>query len=729
MLLVARPFLGTLLLVFVAVSSASHVASAAGAACPSSLARVSPISLSPATWPAGELDKYTALNLASDQDKPEGSASAQGGIVTGTAEALAVHVGTDCLRKGGNAIDCALAVSLTQITLALGEYVSFLGHTFLVSYNASQGQVHSINGGFNVPLGESDPRSIPGCSVPAPNNGRTVPVPAVFSAFQLAADCYGSLPWSTLFDAPLYFATHGFPLTRRTVAVMFSASVFPILNATAEGRHVLYDDQGAPRRAGQMFYQPELADLLQKIATQGAAYAYQGDMATRLATAVQSNGGTLSVTDLAQYQALLVEPVRQNFSFPYQQPSRAAAASSSSSSASFSSSSSSSTSTSSSFSSSARLSSSLNVEVFANGFPSNGGLHVIEALNLLELYAANGVNFSIYPDDAAAVGALFRVSSYSWLVGVVCELVTQGPALLSSAFQSVLHLSVDFSSSNRVTKTYAATIYRVLTDPTQQAGLRQIFQKFLAIKQKASSSSGSPPPDFSLLGLSPHDHEASSALDDELRELHKYIRGSHSAAVIVSDPQGNVVSLLHSINSDPYGTGIFVDGVAVPNAFCSQQKRILLTGAGNRVPDEVEPLIVLANGKPIMAGSEIGAGLREVSMVKALLMLSSSRFGAKTANEARDFYNAVFPSAKVCHGDASRVGCHFPLNVTVSQGAFSDSVLATVRASGQGVTEIPSKLVPYSTGFWVGARFDGVDGSAQTASAPHRLNGWAEGFS
>jgi hypothetical protein len=79
-----------------------------------------------------------------------------------------------------------------------------------------------------------------------------------------------------------------------------------------------------------------------------------------------------------------------------------------------------------------------------------------------------------------------------------------------------------------------------------------------------------------------------------LRLLNQTVSPNHSAAVVAVDEQGNVASLLHTCNCYGWGsTGIFVDGVSIPNSASFQQRQIADASAGARLAEGLNPLIVL----------------------------------------------------------------------------------------------------------------------------------------
>lgn len=84
----------------------------------------------------------------------------------------------------------------------------------------------------------------------------------------------------------------------------------------------------------------------------------------------------------------------------------------------------------------------------------------------------------------------------------------------------------------------------------------------------------------------------------------------HSSSIVAVDGEGNVAAVLHSINTSLWGeSGLVIDGVSIPDAATFQQALIDDTGPGKRLPTQTEPVIVLKEGKPVLATSAIGAAI------------------------------------------------------------------------------------------------------------------------
>src|SRR5262249_6947888 len=99
-------------------------------------------------------------------------------------------------------------------------------------------------------------------------------------------------------------------------------------------------------------------------------------------------------------------------------------------------------------------------------------------------------------------------------------------------------------------------------------------------------------------------------------------RLNHSDVVVAVDEKGNIASICHSSNANVWGTtGIFVDGVSIPDSACFQQEAIKQVGAGIRLPDPMNPHIVLKNSKPILASSCMGDSLHEIAIQNLVSIL------------------------------------------------------------------------------------------------------------
>lgn len=120
--------------------------------------------LSPANWKPTDKKRVEQMEMLPFPPQ-ERMIEGRSAIVSNTGSPIAVQAGLEALKDGGTAADAAATVALTQITTALGSYVSFAGIAELVYFEAKTGKVYSMNAGWNSYRGETDPKTIPGADL------------------------------------------------------------------------------------------------------------------------------------------------------------------------------------------------------------------------------------------------------------------------------------------------------------------------------------------------------------------------------------------------------------------------------------------------------------------------------------------------------------------------------------------------------------------------------------
>src|SRR3954464_6066515 len=121
---------------------------------------------------------------------------------------------------------------------------------------------------------------------------------------ELAHRRHGKLPWASLFEPAIRLAESGFPMSPRLHALV-AADRF--LAEDDNARRYFYAADGTPKAAGTMLRNPELAEVLRKVAAQGTDAFYRGEIARDIAATVRSHKrrpGDLAESDLADYAAI-----------------------------------------------------------------------------------------------------------------------------------------------------------------------------------------------------------------------------------------------------------------------------------------------------------------------------------------------------------------------------------------------------------------------------------------
>jgi gamma-glutamyltranspeptidase / glutathione hydrolase len=107
----------------------------------------------------------------------------------------------------------------------------------------------------------------------------------------------------------------------------------------------------------------------------------------------------------------------------------------------------------------------------------------------------------------------------------------------------------------------------------------------------------------------------------EFKKENEY-KNNHSASIVAIDKWGNMVAMLHTINTKYWGSnGLFVDGVSISDPASFQQKAIANAGPGNRLPDPIIPGFVFKDGKLLMGFSCTGSGILNQTFASLLNVL------------------------------------------------------------------------------------------------------------
>ena len=228
------------------------------------------------------------------------------------AHPLAVEAGLEMLRRGGTAVDAAIAV---QMVLGVVEpHASGLGGGgFLLHYDGATHAIAVYDGRETAPAGASPTMFLAPDGKPlgyreAVVSGVSVGVPGVTAMLELAHKEKGKLPWSDLFAPAIVAARDGFPVSSRLAAWL---ARIPSLREEEAARALYFHPDGSPRKLDERITNPALAETMGLIAKQGGRVMYEGPIATEMVERVRSHRrpGTLSAADLADYKPIKREAV------------------------------------------------------------------------------------------------------------------------------------------------------------------------------------------------------------------------------------------------------------------------------------------------------------------------------------------------------------------------------------------------------------------------------------
>lgn len=222
-----------------------------------------------------------------------------------TAHPLATAAGLDVLRRGGNAMDAAVAAALVTgvVIPAMG---GLGGDAFFIHYSAESGEVTAVNGSGIAPHAASREFFLERGYQKMPFFGPlSVAVPGAVHAYCTGIERFGTMSRADLFAYAIHYAEAGFPMTHhgeRTIArAAENLAEYPTSAA-------IFLPNGAPPPAGTVFRQTDLARSLRLVAEQGPEVFYRGELAQAIASFMADSGGLMTVEDMADHESMVYSP-------------------------------------------------------------------------------------------------------------------------------------------------------------------------------------------------------------------------------------------------------------------------------------------------------------------------------------------------------------------------------------------------------------------------------------
>ncbi len=240
---------------------------------------------------------------------------AEHGMVV-TQEAVASRVGLDILKRGGNAVDAAVAVGFA-LAVTLPRAGNIGGGGFMLIYRADLKQTIAIDYREAAPAattkdvfldanGEADPFK-------SRYSGLAIGVPGTVAGLELAWRKYGSgkFSFADLIAPAIALARQGLTVDDDVVdSLPFAAKALARRPSSAK---IYLRPDGSLPQTGDHIALDDLAATLETIAANGAAGFYTGPVAQRIVEAVKAAGGRMTIEDLANYRALERQPVRGTY--------------------------------------------------------------------------------------------------------------------------------------------------------------------------------------------------------------------------------------------------------------------------------------------------------------------------------------------------------------------------------------------------------------------------------
>ncbi|MEY4670800.1 MAG: gamma-glutamyltransferase, partial [Pseudomonadota bacterium] len=227
--------------------------------------------------------------------------------------AIASGVGAAILRRGGNAVDAAVAIGFA-LAVTLPRAGNIGGDGFMLVHDAKTGEQVFFD--FRSVAPKAAPLAMyidnQGKEASIASRGYLAPsVPGTVAGLGMAHKRFGKLAWKDVVAPAIALARDGVALTPDE-AFVFSWGK-ERLSTSAAAKAAYYRPDGSLYRAGEILRQPDLAWTLTQIAERGADGFYKGPVAERFAADMKAHGGLITLDDLASYRAVERKPLRGTY--------------------------------------------------------------------------------------------------------------------------------------------------------------------------------------------------------------------------------------------------------------------------------------------------------------------------------------------------------------------------------------------------------------------------------
>ena len=502
-----------------------------------------------------QIDRITGKNFATRSE-----VVARHGMVC-TSVPLATQVGLDILKKGGNAVDAAIAANAT---LGLMEPVSngIGGDLFAIVYSAKENKLYGINGSGRSPLGlsydqmKAELAKLHRDKIP-PTGMLPISVPGTVDAWAELHKKFGKLKFADDLAPVIHYAEEGFPVSE---LIAYYWSLGPRIYKDLPGAFLetyTLDGKGRTPAKGDIFKDPALAKTLRLIGEKGRDAFYKGEIADKIDAFMQANGGFLRKVDFEKHTSTWVDPVSANYR---------------------------------------------GYDVFE--LPPNGqGIATLQMLNILEGFDLRAMG----RNSPETLHAMIEAKKLAW------------------ADRAKFYADPDFAKApvaQLISKQYAAA-RRKLIDPNHaakhvDAGNPQDGGQASSLSRPMDFQSVISEQARRLFAETGSPRDESVRLADEDACLPK----GDTIYMCAADDEGNMVSLIQS-NYRGMGSGIVVSGLGFMfqdrgELFSMEPNHTNVYAPGKRPVHTIIPGFVMKDGKPWLAFGVMGGGMQPQGHVQVL---------------------------------------------------------------------------------------------------------------
>lgn len=224
-----------------------------------------------------------------------------------SAHELASEAGLEIMRKGGNAVDAAVAVGFA-LTVVHPEAGNIGGGGYMVIL-MNDGSSKAIDYRETAPA-----LAKPGLyktAIEARVGYKASAVPGTVAGLAAAHRLYGSLPWKTVLEPAYQLAKKGFPASQRMEIIL--ALQVPVMRTFRDTAGVFLHGSDQPLKQGEQVLQPDLAKTIRRLQKDGWREFYEGETAKLIDADMRANGGTILLDDLKAYKPKELDPLQGTY--------------------------------------------------------------------------------------------------------------------------------------------------------------------------------------------------------------------------------------------------------------------------------------------------------------------------------------------------------------------------------------------------------------------------------
>jgi gamma-glutamyltranspeptidase/glutathione hydrolase len=240
----------------------------------------------------------------------------RGGMVV-SQNAIGARVGADILRKGGNAVDAAVATAFA-LAVVLPRAGNIGGGGYMLVHMAPRNGKPAIDLAIDY-YGQASRNTTPDLLLGAEGkfdrakgySMKGVSIPGTVAGLWEAHMRFGTLPWGTLIAPAIALAQKGVALSDDEAKA--NAEQKKDMADDAAAMAVYFKPDGSAYQPGEVWKQPDLAATLKLIAAKGRDGFYTGAFAAKLAAGIKAGGGVIDTADLAGYQPIVSQPIWSSY--------------------------------------------------------------------------------------------------------------------------------------------------------------------------------------------------------------------------------------------------------------------------------------------------------------------------------------------------------------------------------------------------------------------------------